>query len=294
MIRLKIVLLVIIFSMAGFAQEGNEWELAQDFPVLKDLWGVGRGEIIPGFGGIKKNYPLKHNPIIFIHGNGGNHTNFIELAKLFKKSGYSHQELWGFSYMGFPSKMNAKGDPHSREIKDIKQIIQTVLDYTGAKKIDIVAHSLGVSLSLYWMEQTQSYAKVDRLVMIAGAPNGFPNVAPSSEWRKVWMDENIRLDGDQTPFGVKKDKTAHRAPEKNKRITYIIVYAGKDDRILNLFGENSESSFLDGSDAVYNFQGKLNLSEHASEMEKACGIHCALILQPEKTFQAIKKHFGIK
>lgn len=268
----------------------NKLKIAKDFPVLKMIHFSEPDEIIQGFGGIKKGYPLKHRPILFVHGNGGEKNRFAEIAKLFLKSGYSMQELWAFSYMGEPSRKNITGDPHTKELADLDQIIQAVFDYTGTNKIDIIAHSLGATLTLYWMNQKNAYDKIGRLVMIAGAPNGFPNMPQDSEWRKEWMDKNLSFQGSKTPFGLKSSVK----PDKDKKITYIVIHCGKDDNMINSYGENSKASILGEADEIHNLEGKLTISRNPSETEKLGGLHCSIIMNPRLVFEIIKNIFGIR
>lgn len=128
-------------------------KLAGDFPSLIKINRSFEGEVIQGFGGIAKNYPLRHRPILFIHGNGGDKNRFTEMAGLFSAKGYSQQELLAFSYMGEPARKNTAGDPHTKELPDLKQIIDAIIQYTKTDKIDIIAHSLGVTLTLFWMKE---------------------------------------------------------------------------------------------------------------------------------------------
>jgi pimeloyl-ACP methyl ester carboxylesterase len=61
----------------------------------------------------------------------------------------------------------------------LRQFVQAVLDFTGAKQVDIVAHSLGVIVAREWMLQDNAYGKVRALVAIDGPNHGIIDCSPS-------------------------------------------------------------------------------------------------------------------
>src|SRR6202041_1795306 len=60
----------------------------------------------------------------------------------------------------------------------LRQFVQAVLDFTGAKRVDIVAHSLGVTVAREWMLQDNAYSKVRGLVAIEGPNHGIIDCSP--------------------------------------------------------------------------------------------------------------------
>jgi pimeloyl-ACP methyl ester carboxylesterase len=54
-----------------------------------------------------------------------------------------------------------------------------VLAFTGAKQVDIVAHSLGVTLAREWMREDEAQRLVRRLVAIDGPNRGIINCSPN-------------------------------------------------------------------------------------------------------------------
>jgi pimeloyl-ACP methyl ester carboxylesterase len=291
-ILFSLLTLLILVSCGSSRNWKNEY--AKDFNPPKDQGGLGNGKTFQGFGGIAKKAERKHTPIIFVHGNGGDATNYLKLAKKFHESGYSMQELWSFSYMGVPGTMDRSMNPHSQEVQDLHLFIQAVLEYTGADKVDIIAHSMGSSLSLYWMKQYDTYDKVNTLVAVAGALHGFPDME-GVEWAPAWMEKNIRYQKDETPFGKPKDEKNHVPPQGNKEITYIVVHAGKDDAVVHSFSLNLESPLLEGADATYNLEGKTSPSkENPADFERECGAHCWIIMNPDPIFNVLKNHFPVE
>jgi pimeloyl-ACP methyl ester carboxylesterase len=180
---------------------------ASDFPSLTDCeWGYPLG----GWGGKQHGYPLHHTPVIFVHGNQADAENWYLPADEFKASaGYTDQELYALSYNGLengsagmptccqpaPESQSywacgnttacpsppfyefccngghgASDDPN---VADLDAFIQAVQQYTGSQDIDIVAHSLGVTLvRKTLLEHPELRPDVLAAVMIAGANHG--------------------------------------------------------------------------------------------------------------------------
>src|SRR6185312_8359434 len=61
----------------------------------------------------------------------------------------------------------------------LRQFVAAVLNFTGAKRVDIVGHSLGVTVAREWMLQDNAYRKVRALVAIDGPNHGIINCSPS-------------------------------------------------------------------------------------------------------------------
>jgi pimeloyl-ACP methyl ester carboxylesterase len=161
----------------------------RDFPTIVD---ASLGVPVIGFGSSEGR--VDHVPVIFLHGN--NDTPFAtacnpfgyvhDLAQFFLDSGYSPRELWGLGYQGdqcdlIASPTNRSGFAHSTEanVPDLRAFVHAVLRYTGARQVDIVAHSLGVTLAREWIRQDHAWHLVRALVGIDGPNHGIVNCSPS-------------------------------------------------------------------------------------------------------------------
>lgn len=124
--------------------------LAQHYPgrdfVRADLEGG-------SFGGmVSASDCAARQPVIFVHGNsdralGGGLDGWEESVAYFLSRGYRSAELYGTTY-GPGSASAAASYYHSREnLTQIRAFIEAVLDYTGADKVDIISHSMGVTVS---------------------------------------------------------------------------------------------------------------------------------------------------
>jgi pimeloyl-ACP methyl ester carboxylesterase len=158
------------------------------FPVLSD---ASLGTPVLGFGAAG---PVAHTPVIFLHGN--NDTPYPttcnpfgdvhSFAQYFADHGYATSELWALGYQGdqcdlLADQTKRSGVEHSTiaNVPDLRAFVHAVLDYTGAKQVDIVGHSLGVTLAREWMREDHASRLVRRFVAIDGPNHGIVDCSPS-------------------------------------------------------------------------------------------------------------------
>lgn len=142
------------------------------------------GTPVIGFGASGR---IARTPVVFLHGNGGvPYENFActrwsaniqAMAQFFADSGYNTSELWALGYQGDqcdlalnPALMSSLAHTNTANVPDLRAFIRSVLTFTGATRVDIVAHGMGVTLARELMRQDSSRS-VRRMVAIAG-PNG--------------------------------------------------------------------------------------------------------------------------
>lgn len=107
---------------------------------------------------------LLHDPILFVHGYGGNGGNFQEVKARFKADGWLDEELYAYNY-----RFSASNAVSAEEIRaQVDDIIAT----TGADKVDIIAYSMGSISSRYYLKNLGGAAKVDAWVSVAGPNHG--------------------------------------------------------------------------------------------------------------------------
>jgi pimeloyl-ACP methyl ester carboxylesterase len=152
---------------------------------------------------------VKRTPVIFLHGNGGTpydtgcsrwSANMQGFAQFFSDSGYAPSELWGLGYQGTqcdlidrPGNMASLAHSHAANVPDLRKFVAAVLAYTGAARVDIVAHGMGVTLAREWMRQDGDRA-VRRMVAIEG-PNG-GTIVCAADARNPWA---LAFNGGYTP-----------------------------------------------------------------------------------------------
>src|SRR4051794_12426059 len=157
------------------------------FPVITD---ASLGTPVIGFGAAG---PVVHTPVIFLHGNNDTpfptdcnpFGNVQSFAQFFADHGYAPSELWALGYQGdqcdlLADQAKRSGVQHSTiaNVPDLRAFVHAVLDYTGAKQVDIVGHSLGVTLGREWMREDHASRLVRRFVAIDGPNHGIVDCSP--------------------------------------------------------------------------------------------------------------------
>jgi pimeloyl-ACP methyl ester carboxylesterase len=158
------------------------------FPIIEDASLTNKALI--GFGAAG---PVKRTPVILIHGN--NDTPYATacnpygrvqaLAQYLADNGYATSELWGVGYQGDQCDLLADQTRRSSiahtdaaNVPDLRRFVRAVLAFTGATQVDIVAHSLGVTIAREWMREDEAGRTVRRMVAIDGPNQGIINCSP--------------------------------------------------------------------------------------------------------------------
>lgn len=160
-----------------------------DFPTIVD---ASLGKPVIGFGAAG---PVHRTPVILLHGN--NDTPYPttcnaafgkihELAQYLLDNGYAPGELWGLGYQGdqcdlLTTPTNRSGEAHTTvaNVPDLDRFVRAVLAYTGARRVDIVGHSLGGTLAREWMREQHASRLVRRLIAVDAPNHGIINCSPS-------------------------------------------------------------------------------------------------------------------
>lgn len=191
-----IIVAVILFgerALAGGTPSGNASEIGTtfpaSFPVIENFY---LGKPVIGFGSDIGR--IEHVPVIFVHGNNDSpfptacnpYGRIQAFAQFFLENGYHPSELWGLGYQGDQCDLAQdstyrSGISHTTAaaVPILREFVQAVLDFTHAKRVDIVAHSLGVTVAREWMLQDNAYRKVRALVAIDGPNHGIIDCSPN-------------------------------------------------------------------------------------------------------------------
>lgn len=148
-------------------------------------------------GKASNNTPVNREPVIFIHGNSDKalgttfgQTGWTSSINYFLGQGYTTAELYAITW-GPADAGQASDQYHSREyLTRIRAFMEAVLAYTGASKIDVIGHSMGVTLCRKAIKGGWAYdaaaggwynlgpsltSQVDAFVGIAGGNQGLAN-----------------------------------------------------------------------------------------------------------------------
>ena len=163
--------------------------LPPGFPVIED---ASLGKPLIGFGAAGL---VVRTPVIFVHGNNdtpfptacNRYGRMQAMAQYLADSGYATSELWGLGYQGDqcdlaanPTRRSSIAHTNAANVPDLRRFVLAVLAFTGAKEVDIVAHSLGVTLTREWLRQDDAGRLVRRFVAIDGPNGGIVNCSPNA------------------------------------------------------------------------------------------------------------------
>ena len=108
---------------------------------------------LSGFGGDKRLSQAEHRtaliktPIILVHGQAASATHpqwgWLTMKDSLKKHGYQDCEIWAMDYLGEENTQLHMPTPVIESIDCVRQFIDSVIDYLGVERVDIVCHSLG-------------------------------------------------------------------------------------------------------------------------------------------------------
>jgi len=259
----------LLFYRHGLALSCGKFDYPKcDGPDLQYAGGFNPQVGFGGFGGGACR--AGRTPVVFIHGNGdsainwdspitGSVKNYAPPARSvyqeLKSRGYNDCELFGITYLSAGEQASPKTNYHRPEKYDILiRFIEAVKAYTGRQEVDIVAHSLGATMSLAALtyqdnlhQGKNGWAGVRRFVNIAGGIRGLPSCLAAG-YRNPFVStcgsENVF---NQYIFGFYPDSRSsagfnrwtaaegplslRRAPGYHPDTYFYTLYAGYHDQI---------------------------------------------------------------
>ena len=188
--RLLVTLVVLVAGLAAAASAAAA--VGTTFPAgFQTPTDASLGTPVIGFGAAG---PVTRTPVILLHGNNDTpyptacnpYGDVHDVASYLETRGYRPSELWGLGYQGdqcdlIASPTNRSGVAHSTlaNVPDLRAFVAAVMRYTGAKRVDIVGHSLGGTLAREWMRQDHAYPRVRHLVTVDSPHHGIISCSPS-------------------------------------------------------------------------------------------------------------------
>lgn len=184
--------------------------------------------------------PKHDTPVLYVHGIHSRASAFRRQARLLKDHGYW---VWAYDYgqMRLPGLYGI--GPFQDLIGELSDNIDTVLERTGADKVDLIAHSQGGNVAVHYVSQNrfEKHQKVRRVVTM-GTPfygTDFSGWVPRVPW---WV---INLLGGP---GAKEQLQGINIPVTDPRVVYTSLYSRADT-----WATPHISSYLaavDGADVV--------------------------------------------
>lgn len=152
-------------------------------------------------GSPKKEEEAGRDPILFVHGYGGDLTTFQTMEKNFLANGWPASRLHNWAYVSAESNVATA--------EQISTIVNHLLEVTSASKVDIITHSMGALSSRYYIKFLKGDTKVDDWVSLGGPNHGttsansiFCQTTACVEMRPSSTFLNNLNGGDETPGEV--------------------------------------------------------------------------------------------
>lgn len=214
-----------------------------------------------GFGGAP-NCKASKTPVIFVHGNADNATSWDSptfqvpgfdkpprsVYQEFKAAGYKDCELFGLTYLSPAERASEQLNYHEpARYEKLNKFIAAVKKYTGKAKVDIVGHSLGVSLSMATFTHFNNWTNARRFVNIAGGLHGLdscivagfanPFVATCGS-QNLFDPDTFGFYPDHASPGINpwtssNDKKAlTNSAVQHPEVTFYTIYAGEHDQYM--------------------------------------------------------------
>jgi len=171
------------------------------------------GEPVGGWGG--DGGGVTRTPVIFVHGNTVTARYWLPARAYFKSKGCHGDELWAPSY-GWDSVR--RFDSNDLSVPTLEKFVNSVVNdiyrRTGKRvpQVDIIGHSLGVTLVRQWMKQENAWHRVRHLIGACGATDGVWTARPDARGQNrtvafelhpgsPWLEQLNR--GGETPGGTR-------------------------------------------------------------------------------------------
>jgi pimeloyl-ACP methyl ester carboxylesterase len=207
-----------------------------------------------GFGG--GSCVATRTPVIFVHGNSVNATFFAKpstsgapsVYDTLKAAGYNDCELFGITYLS-PSEQAAQqlNFHTSTKAARIRDFIKAVKTYTGKSKVNILAHSMGVTVALHGITFGSLWGSIDTFVNVAGGLKGlssclsvgFANPAFPTCGSQNLFDSNTFGFWPDGAAGASNPRTGtsasvgfRREPERRPAVRFFTISGGSSDEIV--------------------------------------------------------------
>ncbi len=138
-----------------------------------------------------------HRPVVMIHGFLASGDTWSRFCRAFARAGYCPEHLYAFDWNTL--------QPQANHTSALDAAIDTLLARTGARQVDLIAHSAGGGLAYRYLSDSLRATKVARYVHIGSGrqaqPAGPPDQIPMLN---LWSDDDIIARGGEIAGAVNR------------------------------------------------------------------------------------------
>ncbi len=171
LIYVALLTLLLTTPLAALDVNGGSNQFAGGFSPSNAPWG--------GFGG--GSCTASKTPVIFFHGNGDEAKNYDypsatgvpSAYEALGNAGYNDCEIFGLNWLSSSERALPQYNYHKPSKADmLADFIWDVKAYTGESQVDVIGHSLGVTMALYAIDDNNLWSSVRRFIGISGGMRG--------------------------------------------------------------------------------------------------------------------------
>ncbi|HVL80788.1 MAG TPA: hypothetical protein VM840_04250 [Actinomycetota bacterium] len=187
-------------------------------------------------------------PVVLVHGTSedayaawrasDNGSTTVNVRQRLLDAGWCPEELWAISYTGGRGYFTY----NDVNVDELHAFIQNVRAYTGADRVDVVAHSLGVTVVRKAM-RVHGYEWLRRFVAIGGANHGTTTCRGVGQVRGSHVCEE--LEPDSPTFTNAWLADLNSIGETPPGPEYLVIYDSVGDQFYQ--GPDAHSPRLDGA-----------------------------------------------
>lgn len=200
-----------------------------------------------GFGGAP-GCVARRTPVLLLHGNTESAADWLRPASdggpsapaHLYAAGYSPCEVFAVTWLSPQGRSLKLLHFHDEATADlVAGFVGDVLAYTGAAQVDVVGHSMGVTVGLHALDRGGLWGSARRFVAIAGAMRGLAScvpVGPANPLAPVCGAENLfdpDVFGFYPSFNPRMEPGGFRdRPAQQPGVDFAAITAGASDEIV--------------------------------------------------------------
>lgn len=202
-----------------------------------------------------------NDAVVLVHGNAGQTSDWDNTVELLSSRGYSSSEVflpsWGARNCA------ACNNHRGAEETPVKNAINDAIDASCTGKIDVIGHSMGVTLAAQQIIKEGRMSQVDAFVGIAAAYRGLLTcgVYPYNVWNSTCGSWGLSV---SSPFlnWLYGKKFAARSYSIKSWVDQVVCGSGS----CYVYGKHS--SRLEGEDATYSYNyGHFGLQTYTADKQ---------------------------